>query len=107
MNTAHSPLCDVRLLLSIPSRRTTRTPSPRPTGGADIPVSATVLQQQSPLASVELVYVTNYGTETPIPMAGGCGRGRGQEAGVKRAVGIDSIGGWLAAHEPSKMPRLY
>jgi len=59
-----------------PACSTTRTPSPRPTGGADIPVSATVLQQQSPLASVDLVYITNYGTETPIPMTGECGRGR-------------------------------
>lgn len=59
---------------------TTRTPSPRPTGGADIRVSTTVVQQQSPLAAVELVYVTNYGAETPVPMTGGCGRGARRQA---------------------------
>lgn len=72
---------------------TTRTPSPRPTGSTDIPVSTTVVQQQSPLAAVELVYVTNYGAETPVPMTGGCGRGARRQAGWE---GVVLRRGWSA-----------
>lgn len=54
-----------------PCRSTTRTPDPRPMGGSDIVVSATVTQQQFPLASVSLMYTVGYGApETAIPMTG-------------------------------------
>ena len=51
--------------------RATRTADPRPTGGADIPVTATVTPQQFPIDSVDLVYVVGYGAEVALPMAGG------------------------------------
>ena len=57
-------------LASTLPRSTTRTPDPRPTGSADIPITATVTQQQSPLASVQLVYVVGYGSQVALPMSG-------------------------------------
>jgi hypothetical protein len=59
------------LTLPNPSSSTNRTANPRPSGGAAIPVTATVSPQQFPLATVELVYVVGYGQEVAVPMAGG------------------------------------
>eukprot|EP00887_Chlorella_sp_A99_P004584 scaffold4.g4584.t1 len=48
---------------------TLRNPTPRPDGSADIVVTTSVLAQQNPVTSVQLLYVVGYGAETAVDMA--------------------------------------
>ena len=53
--------------------RVTANPDPRPAAGKDIPISAFVLPNIAPVASVLLTYLVNYGTPSNLPMTAAAG----------------------------------
>ena len=60
-----------------------------------------MLQQQSPLASVDLVYVTNYGDETPIAMTGGWDGERPHVRRPQAEAGLRHVGQLSWAVQPT------